>query len=396
MEKKCDRNIYKNVVIGIAVYVCLGCVYMANKVAASPLPGIYRADEWKTLLMNKKVGVVANHTSIIEKTHLVDTLLSSQIKVIKIFSPEHGFRGTASAGEKVDHSKDEITGLPIVSLYGANKKPTTTQLEGVDIMVFDLQDVGARFFTYISTLHYVMEACAENNIPLVVLDRPNPNGMYIDGPVLDTTLRSFVGMHPIPVLHGLTVGELAQMINGEKWLKKGLKCALTVVKCLNYTHATPYTLPVKPSPNLPNEKAIKLYASLCLFEGTPISVGRGTLFPFQVIGLPDSTAGNFTFTPIPITDMAKEPMYKHQKCYGIDLRDSSFEGGFTLRYVLHFYKRSKEKNTFFRPFFNTLMGDKKTAEMIKNGYTEAQIKATWQADLAKYKALRKKYILYDD
>lgn len=336
--------------------------------------------------------MVVNQTSEIKGTHLVDTLSKLKIKIKTIFGPEHGLRGTADAGEKVNNDFDEKTGIKIISLYGKNKKPTIEQLKGIDCMVFDIQDVGARFYTYISTLHYIMESCAENNIELVVLDRPNPNGMYIDGPILDTSLRSFVGMHPIPVVHGLTIGELAQMINGEKWISK--PCKLNVIKCKNYTHFSTYILPIKPSPNLPNELSIALYPSLCLFEGTQMSVGRGTNYPFQQIGAPDSTYGYHFFEPKSIDGMAKSPLYEGKKCFGIDLKTMKPIRAFTLKYVIDFYTKSREKEKYFISFFDKLIGNKQVMQQIISGMTEKEIKLTWQNDLDKYKIIRKKYLLY--
>lgn len=362
---------------------------------SQPSPGANDMNEYLPILKNKKVALVVNQTSVVANTHLLDTLNKLKVQVVTVFGPEHGFRGNADAGEKVSNNIDAKTGIPVVSLYGKNKKPSPEQLKGIDVVIFDIQDVGVRFYTYISTLHYVMEACAENNVTLLVLDRPNPNGMYIDGPVLDTAFRSFVGMHPIPVVHGLTVGELAQMINGEGWLEKGQKCKLKVVKCKNYTHKSYYSLSVKPSPNLPNDLSIALYPSLCLFEGTNISVARGTYFPFQAIGYPDSTFGTFNFTPISIEGMAKEPMHMNKKCYGLDLRTTPISYSFTIKYLIDFYNKSQNKEKFFNNFFNKLAGNAELMNQIKSGMNEKEIKESWSTKLMAYKTTRSKYLLYE-
>jgi uncharacterized protein YbbC (DUF1343 family) len=343
-------------------------------------------------LSGKRVGMVVNHTSLVGNTHLVDTLLSLNVAVKKIFAPEHGFRGEADAGEHVSSGVDKKTNLPLVSLYGSNKKPTPEQLADLDVVIFDIQDVGVRFYTYISTMHYVMEACAENKKKVIVLDRPNPHGHYFDGPVLASGFTSFVGMHPIPIVHGLTVAELANMINGQKWLANGVQCELSVVKNENYTHRTPYQLPVRPSPNLTNQQAIRLYPSICLFEGTVISVGRGTEYPFQVIGSPNPANGAFTFTPRSVPG-AKNPPYLNQLCYGLDLREDTLSH-FSLKYVTDFYQKATSKDKFFNSFFDKLAGNDKLRTQIQSGMSEAQIRETWKEDLAAYKALRQKYLLY--
>jgi uncharacterized protein YbbC (DUF1343 family) len=356
-----------------------------------------QAELYLPLLQGKKVGVVGNQTSILPQSnskHLVDFLLENQVNVVKVFVPEHGFRGTADAGEKVDNSVDAKTGLPIVSLYGNNKKPSTDQLKDLDILVFDLQDVGVRFFTYISTLHYVMEACAEQGKPLLLLDRPNPNGNYVDGPMLKKGFESFVGMHPIPIVHGLSMGELARMINGEKWLKGGVQADLTVIPVANWNHALPYELPVKPSPNLPNTLSIRLYPSTCLFEGTVVSLGRGTYFPFQVYGYPAATFGDFTFTPVSIDGMSKTPPHQDKLCYGRDLRTESLTQPFTLSYLLEAYGRSGMQEKFFNSYFNTLVGTDELKGQILAGKTEAEIRETWQQGLKDYAILRSKYLIY--
>ena len=357
--------------------------------------GAEQTEAYLPLLKNKKIALVVNQTSLINNTHLVDSLLRLKLTIVKIFSPEHGFRGNAANGEKVNNEIDSKTGLPIVSLYGKNKKPSAENLQDVDIVIFDIQDVGARFYTYISTLHYLMEACAENNKELLVLDRPNPNGYYIDGPVLDTTYKSFIGLDPLPIVHGLTIGEFAKLLYGEKWLH-GKTCSLKVIPCKNYTHKDKYSLPVKPSPNLPNDLAIKLYPSICLFEGTSISVGRGTELPFQVIGSPDKNNGSFTFTPKTIEGAAKNPPYDGELCYGIDLRKEVVADGFTLKYIIELYIKAEDKEKFFIPFFDKLAGNSKLKEQIKKGMSESEIKKTWQEELAHYKSVRKKYLLYPD
>lgn len=356
--------------------------------------GAEQTNLYLPLLQNKKIGVVANHTSMINDVHLVDSLLTLKINLKKVFSPEHGFRGKADAGEKVSSNIDAKTKLPIVSLYGKNKKPYPEQVKGLDVIVFDIQDVGARFYTYISTMHYVMEACAENNIKFVVLDRPNPNGNYVDGPILENEFKSFVGMHQVPIVHGMTVGEYTQMINGETWLANGVKCDLEVIKMQNYSHSTEYELPIKPSPNLANMQAILLYPSLCLFEGTPISVGRGTEKPFQWIGSP-KLKSDFMFVPKSM-EGAKEPLLKGETCYGLDLSAVNVKKELDLSYLISFYNQYPDKEHFFEKFFNTLVGNAKLQEQIKQGKTEEEIKATWQKGLLEFKAKRKKYLLYQD
>jgi uncharacterized protein YbbC (DUF1343 family) len=360
--------------------------------ASRPVMGAEQMNMYLPALKGKRVAMVVNHTSMVGNTHLVDTLLSGGIAVKKIFAPEHGFRGEADAGEHVSNSTDRKTGLPLISLYGSNKKPTAEQLKDVDVVVFDIQDVGVRFYTYISTMHYVMEACAENGKQLVVLDRPNPNGHYFDGPVLKPQFKSFVGMHPVPVVHGLTVGELANMINGEGWLTNKAKCELQVVKAGNYTHQTKYVVPVRPSPNLPNEASIRLYPSICFFEAAPVSVGRGTPYPFQVIGGPNPRFGSFTFTPVP-TPGAKTPPLQGQLCYGLDLRNEPLNS-FTLRYVIDFYDKAENPEKFYNSFFDKLAGTDELRKQIAAGLSEAAIRKTWQADLDAYGKTRKKYLLY--
>ena len=374
--------------------------------------GAENFESYLPLLKDKRVGIVTNQTGILEnksklspedhgvhlskEKHLVDFLIEQNINLQKIYAPEHGFRGTADAGELIVDGKDTKTNLPIISLYGNNKKPKPEQLEGIDILVFDLQDVGARFYTYISSLHYVMEACAENNIPLLVLDRPNPNGSVIDGPILEKEHKSFVGMHEIPVLHGMTIGEYAKMINGEKWLKDGLQCNLTVIPCLNYSHDMKYSLPVKPSPNLPNDQSINLYASLCFFEGTNVSLGRGTEKQFQIYGspfLPESEF-DFSFTPKPNFG-AKDPVHNGKLCFGEDLTEIRKVHRLELKWLLKAYENTADKTVFFNDFFTKLAGTKKLREQIETGMTEKEIRKTWQEGLEQFKEIRGKYLIYD-
>ncbi|ESU29537.1 hypothetical protein FLJC2902T_00020 [Flavobacterium limnosediminis JC2902] len=348
------------------------------------------------LLKNKKAGIVTNQTGILsDKTHLVDFLLGKKIDIQKIYAPEHGFRGTADAGELIKDGKDTKTGLPIISLYGNNKKPKPEQLAGIDIMIFDLQDVGARFYTYISSLHYVMEACAENNIQLIVLDRPNPNGSIIDGPILEKEHTSFVGMHPIPVLHGMTIGEYAKMINGEKWLKNGVQCKLTVIPCLNYNRNMTYSLPVKPSPNLPNDQAINLYASLCLFEGTNISMGRGTDKQFQLYGSPFLPKSDFSFVPGPNLG-AKDPTHNGKTCYGEDLSKIEKVKQLELKWLIKAYQTTSDKSKFFNDFFTKLAGTKKLQQQIETGISEKEIRKSWEKGIADFKTMRKAYLIYGE
>ena len=360
--------------------------------------GANQPESYLPQLEGKKVGLLINHTSMIGEQHLLDFMLEKGVAVQKIFCPEHGFRGDADAGEQVNDQKDEKTGLPVISLYGKNKKPTSDQLKGLDVIVFDIQDVGVRFYTYLSTMHYMMEACAENNLPLILLDRPNPNGDYVAGPVLDLKFQSFVGMHPIPVVHGCTLGELARMINGEKWLKGGVQCRLTVILIKNYTHQIHYSLPVKPSPNLPNDVAIRLYPSLCFFEATNMSIGRGTYFPFQVIGYPDSRMGNFQFIPESISGMSKNPKQEGKTCYGEDLQNAKLSERFSLNYFLTYYHKFEKESDFLssEKWFNLLAGTDKILKQIRDGDSLEEIEASWQTDLNHYKKMRQKYLLYPD
>lgn len=364
--------------------------------------GAARTDVYFPMLAGKKIGLVVNPTSTIGERHLVDSLQAAGMEIVKIFAPEHGFRGEADAGEKISDGKDPQTGIPIASLYGSQRKPDSGSLANIDLIIFDIQDVGARFYTYISTMHYVMEACAENNIPMLVLDRPNPNGHYVDGPVLDTSrYRSFVGMHPIPIVHGMTIGEYAQMVNGERWLSQGLSCDLTVIPCLNYRHDRPYNLPVKPSPNLPNIRSIYLYPSICLFEGTVFSLGRGTNSQFQVIGAPDYPPTAFSFVPTSRAG-AKYPKHEDKTCYGRDLSQLSAAAIFAerqlnLSYLLDLYQTYPDKEQFFLSgnFFDKLAGNELLRKQLIAGSSEATIRASWEPALSEFKQKRAQYLLYD-
>lgn len=353
---------------------------------------------YSELLNGKNVGVVANQTSFLEKEnqHLVDFLISKKISVKKVFAPEHGFRGTADAGEHVKDGVDTKTGVPLISLYGSNKKPSQEQLKGIDVVIFDIQDVGARFYTYISTLHYVMEACAEAGIAVIVLDRPNPNGHYIDGPILEKEYESFVGMHPIPIVHGMTMGEYAQMINGEGWLKNKVKCDLSVIDMKNYTHQTSYSLPIKPSPNLPNDKAINLYSSLCFFEGTFINAGRGTDMQFQVFGAPSLPASKYTFEYTPESNEgAKNPKFKGELCHGKDLRKEPRLSKINLEWLINAYNANGKKKDFFNSFFVKLAGTKKLQTQIEEGMSAEDIRDSWKDGLEEFRKVREKYLLYE-
>lgn len=371
------------------------CFLFSCVVSAEVQVGARRFDEYLPLIENKRVALVCNQTSRVDGCHLLDTLLAKGIDVRRCFAPEHGMRGDEDAGAFVDNQRDEKTGIEIVSIYGKLKKPASNHLQDVDVVLFDIQDVGARFYTYISTLHYVMEACAENETRLIVLDRPNPNDT-IDGPMLDLAFRSFVGMDKIPLLHGCTVGELANMINSERWLKDSVSCDLTVIRVSGWRHAQPYSLLVSPSPNLPNDHAIRLYPSLCLFEATPVSVGRGTPFPFEAVGYPDSTCGSFRFTPRSMPGRSLHPLQEGVTCYGDDLRGDTVTTGFSLRYLLKYH--SILDSTFFKypGFFDKLSGSMKLRKQIESGMSESEIRETWQKDLTEYKIMRKRYLLYEE
>lgn len=378
----------------IFVWLSFGFYSDANGI----ITGAEQPEKYLPLIQNKRVGLVVNNTSMVKNVHLVDFLLTKNIKVEKIFAPEHGFRGDASAGEEIKDGVDSKTGISVVSLYGKTQKPTAAHLKDIDVLIFDIQDVGCRFYTYISTLHLVIEACAENNLQLIVLDRPNPNGDYVAGPVLKPGFESFVGMDPIPVVHGCTVGELANMINGEKWYKANINCDIIVVPVQNYTHTTKYELPVRPSPNLPNYLSVRLYPSLCFFEATSVSVGRGTDFPFQVLGGLNKNLGDFKFTPKSIPGVAIKPLNAGKECYGIDLRSLKEIPMFTLKYFIDFYNIYEDKKYFLtrESWFNTLAGTDELLNLIQSGKSEAEILLQFKPELEKYKVMRKKYLLYPD
>lgn len=355
-------------------------------------------DSYLPGLQGFAVGLVVNQTSLVGSAHLVDTLIARGVRVVRLFAPEHGLRGQADAGEHVRDGVDVKTGIPVISLYGDKKKPSPEDLAGIDILVFDIQDVGVRFYTYISTLHYILEAAGENDKTVMVLDRPNPNGHYLDGPILDTASRSFVGMHPVPVVYGMTIGEFARMIVGEHWIRR--PCRLTVIPCIGYDHDSRYDLPVRPSPNLPNLRAILLYPGLCLFEGTTFSVGRGTNTQFQVVGHPAFPDHAFSFTPVPMPG-ATDPPLKGQLCFGIDLSAASVDSLWTTRHmdlsILCRVVGQMGVQVLFKPsFFDRLAGGPVLREQLMRGMTEAEIRATWQPDLAAFNVVRKKYLLYPD
>lgn len=363
-------------------------------------PGAERTDLFLDLISGKTVGLICNHTSIVGNKHLVDTLVKAGIDVKVIFSPEHGFRGQAENGAEISDEKDPLTGIKVISLYGNKKQPSPTDLAGLDVLVFDIQDVGVRFYTYISTLSLVMEAAARENIPLIILDRPNPNGFYVDGPVLDTSFRSFVGMHPVPLVYGMTIGEYGLMVNGENWLN-GLTCDLTVVPVSGYNHTMLVKLSIAPSPNLPDWESIYLYPSLCLFEGTIMSVGRGTGKPFRVYGHPDYLAGSYAFTPERIPGVSENPPYRGKTCFGADVTTYAENfmdnpNHFTLQYLLTTYQTMKFRDDFFNSYFNKLAGNATLMEDIKSGRTESEIRKSWEKDLSAFRIIRSKYLLYPE
>lgn len=367
------------------------------------MPGAYRMNEYLNLLQGKRVALIVNQSSMLGQTHLVDTLLDKNIQIVKIFAPEHGFRGEVEAGGAIENQIDPITGIPIVSIYGKKSKPSLEDLKDIDNILFDIQDVGVRFFTYISTLHYVMEACAENAIPLLVLDRPNPNGYFVDGPVLDSCCQSFVGLDPIPIVYGMTIGELAKMIKGEGWIKSASMLQLKIISCINYTHKSFYDLPVNPSPNLKTQLAILLYPSLCFFEGTSLSVGRGTDWPFLVYGHPQFFSKYaFSFTPKSRTE-AINPPWKNQMCFGNDLRsvklvDLRKSKKIQLKYLLDAFQKMPNKDSFFLKnlFFDKLAGTKTLRLNLVAGFTESEIRKSWQPEIKRFMNKRKKYLLYED
>ena len=393
MKNIFNNSLLKNTFLFWLALACSNSVSCQKQV----IPGAENTSKYLNLLNGKKVGVVAHQASLISKTekkiHLIDALLNKNILVKKVFAPEHGFRGTADAGEKIKNKIDPQTQLPIISLYGKNRKPTYKQLLGIDIIVFDLQDVGVRFYTYLSTLHNVMEACAENNIPLLLLDRPNPNAHYIDGPVLELEHASFVGMHPVPIVYGMTIGEYAKMINGEGWLTNQMKCDLTIIPIQNYSHNTPYALPVRPSPNLPNAKSIALYPSLCLLEPSVISVGRGTSNQFQIYGHPDLPKTDFSF--IPFSNFgSKNPKHKGQICYGENLTQVLSPKKIELKWLLNAYNHFPQKNSFFLKGFERIAGVSSLRKQIVAGENEKNIRASWSKKLEAFKKVRANYLIY--
>jgi len=386
----------------VSFFFCLTALQAQNSTSDSDrvIVGAESTSEYFPLLKDKRIGVFTNHTGRVGEEHLVDLLHRSGFNIVTIFSPEHGFRGDADAGEKVNDEIDSKTGIPIFSLYKSRTgKPTKSQMQKLDIILVDIQDVGLRFYTYYISIYKLMDACAENGKKMILLDRPNPNGFYVDGPILDMKYKSGVGYLPIPVVHGMTLGELAQMINGEKWLPNKQVCKLEVIKCKNYTHQTKYQLPIPPSPNLPNMKSIYLYPSTCLFEGTPISLGRGTSFPFQVYGSPNMKGYSFSFTPKSIPG-AKNPPHLNKKCYGVDLRnipnEEIWENGINLNYVIDAYRNSPKSETFFTSFFQNLIGVDYVKQMIIEGKSNDEIRAVWQSDVKKFKMQRKPYLLYEE
>ncbi|MCB8994985.1 MAG: DUF1343 domain-containing protein [Bacteroidales bacterium] len=382
------------ILIFVSLTNCSGGMNAENKL----LCGADQTELYLPLLKNKRVGILANPTSRISDKYLVDTLLSLGVNLKKIFAAEHGFRGNVADGIVIDDQTDNRTGLPIVSLYGKNKKPSPEQLADIDIIIFDVQDVGLRFYTFISTLHLLMEACAENGKELLVLDRPNPNGNFIDGPVLDRKFESFIGMDPIPVVHGMTIAEVARMINGEGWLKNGVSCKLYWVPCKNYLHTDSYSPPVPPSPNLPNLQAIRLYPSLAFFEGTIVSEGRGTDFPFQVFGYPGFKSGEFTFTPQTIPGFANHPKFENQKCSGTDLRNYKPQDGnwdrINLEWLILAYNDYEDKEHFFKPYFEKLAGTDQLRSDIQEGKNAEEIRERWKPGLDAFRQIRVKYLIY--
>jgi uncharacterized protein YbbC (DUF1343 family) len=405
---------FKNTIL-LALLVCFSCgsqtkdkndnpsqvvlvqVQDENYFGPEIIVGAAQVFEYIPALRGKNVGVVANQTSMVGSQHLVDLLIERNISVKKVFAPEHGFRGKADAGELVKNGIDTKTGLPIISLYGKNKKLSQKQLEGLDILVFDIQDVGVRFYTYISTMHYVMEACSEAGIPLIIMDRPNPNGHYIDGPIMEKEHRNFLGMHPVPLVHGMTIGEYAQMINGEKWMKNGVTCDLQVIKIQNYNHQLPYSLSIRPSPNLPNDVAINLYPSLGLLEGTNLNAGRGTEMQFQIFGSPHLPDSKYTFSYTPKPNFgSKYPKHKDVLCNGLDLRSTPKMNRIDLTWIIEAYNNHKNKNQFFNTKnFAAHAGTSKLQQQIEKGYTFREIRKTWLDGLAKYDKMRQQYLLYE-
>jgi uncharacterized protein YbbC (DUF1343 family) len=383
-----------SILLLIFTYSCM------NGQDQSVLPGSNDMDMYLPLLSGKRTALISNHTSLVGSRHLLDTLLERNITVVKVFGPEHGFRGSQADGTLIRDTIDIKTGIPVISLYGSHKKPSGEDLEEVDICLFDIQDVGCRFYTYISTLTMVMEACAENHIPLMVLDRPNPNGFFVDGPVLKEGYSSFVGLHPVPVVYGMTIGEYARMVNGEGWLGENVLCDLKVIPCRNYHHSSLYKLPIPPSPNLPTMNAVYLYPSLCFFEGTVVSVGRGTPHPFEVVGHPDFKGGSFTFTPQPVKGVSDHPPLEGKNCRGIKLGDEADrivnEKQICLDWLITFYQSLGNGEAFFTPYFDKLAGNDTLRKQLLSGLTAGQIRQTWQDELENFRKIRSKYLLYPE
>jgi uncharacterized protein YbbC (DUF1343 family) len=394
-------------VIAALLYLLLLTTAACSEIRSSILPGAYAMNEYLPRIASKKLGLIINQGSLINDVNLVDTLLNLEdstgkaAQVLKIFTPEHGFEGRAGAGESVNDTIYSNHAIPVVSLYGIKKKPEAIDLKGIEVMILDLQDVGVRFFTYLSTLHFIMEVCAENDIPLIVLDRPNPNGFYIDGPMLDLKYKSFVGLDPVPLVYGMTIGEYAQMINGEYWLTDSLQCDLIVIKCRNYSHAAFYNLPVPPSPNLQDMQSVYLYPSTCLFEGTVVTEGRGTDSPFRIVGHPGFSNHTFSFIPRSIPGLSLNPKFKGTVCYGLDLRQLSVDslkstGRIDLRYLKTFYDDLRMGEAFFTDYFNLLAGNSQLRSQIISGMSVDEIRKSWLIDLEAFKKIRAKYLLYPD
>jgi len=394
------KLVFKNTVLILVFFsftLLSSCKAQNNSTNDKIQVGANNTQAYLSLLKGHKIGLVANQTSVIfhenGHTHLVDSLLKQNINVQTVFSPEHGFRGKADAAEHVANGIDTKTGLPIISLYGKHKKPTVKDLQNIDVMIFDIQDVGVRFYTYLSTLHYILEACAENNIPVIVLDRPNPNAHYIDGPLLNMEHSSFVGKHPVPLVYGMTIGEYAKMINGEKWLKNGVKCDVTVIPLQNYTHQKEYHLPVRPSPNLPNDKAINLYPSLGFFEGTPINAGRGTEFQFQRYGSSSFPKSDFNYFP-KANFGSKYPKDQNKKCTGINLNSEPKQYKVNIKWLVDAYNKYPNKEKFFGKTFTIHVGNTSLETQLKQGLSVQEIEKSWRKDIEEFKLLRAKYLIY--
>jgi uncharacterized protein YbbC (DUF1343 family) len=395
-------NSYNTKIFTAIIVFCLVAI-LADGIEPKKIavfPGAYQTKAYFPLLAGKSIGLVANQTSVINKTHLADSLLGAGFNLKKIFAPEHGFRGNAGPGEEINNAIDQKTGVPVISLYGRHSKPDSSDIKGIDVLIFDIQDVGVRFYTYISTLQYVMEACAENKIPLIVLDRPNPNGFYIDGPVLEKKFTSFVGMQPVPVVYGMTIGEYAMMLNGENWIQSKAKCDLKVIPVRNYNHSILYSLPVPPSPNLPDMDAVYLYPSVCFFEGTKISLGRGTPKPFRMIGFPGNKKGTVSFTPKDIPGVIQNPPYEDTLCKGMDLSGMGkrivLEKRIKLNWLIAMYTLYPKKEKFFNNFFENLAGTGNLRAQMILKKSEDEIRKSWTEAISHFKTIRKKYLLYPD